>query len=91
MFTFYKFVVCLCVAPEIAPSDLTVVDVTGTSITLRWNPLTTGLNGMVRGYNIICRYGNGQMFTVSQHQALLTYLILYLEKFLRFKVLKVTT
>lgn len=56
------------VAPATAPSGLTVVETTGTSIVFQWNPLTTGVNGMIRRYEIICMTENGIIVMVSKDQ-----------------------
>ena len=43
------------VAPETAPSNFAVVTIMSSSIVFKWEPLSTGINGIVTSYEIICR------------------------------------
>ena len=50
---------CVCIAPSIAPQGFTSIDRTSTTITFQWTDLTQSeANGIIRNYTIICLQGN---------------------------------
>ena len=62
----YNRMILLFVAPVIAPQNFRYTDVTATSITFEWNPLTgQGVNGMVRNYTVNCAPGSIMVSSIS--------------------------
>jgi len=49
---------CVCLAPSLAPSGLTVITITSTSIVFQWNDLVDQVNGVIRWYIITCTAEN---------------------------------
>ena len=53
-------------APTTTPGNFEAVDISGTSIVFQWEPLSTGINGIIRRYEITCRNDNVNTVKVSQ-------------------------
>ena len=46
------------VAPVSSPSNFKAIDIRSTSIAFQWDSLSDGINGIIRGYEIICTNQN---------------------------------
>ena len=56
----------MCTAPTIAPDNFKAVTISGTGIAFQWEPLSTGINGIIRRYEITCGNANVNTVKVSQ-------------------------